>query len=171
MLPRSLHCAAGAPNCGAKEKTGRSGRDDGEEKPKSTGRNACATEVRLGCWIAFCLGLSTARPDARKARERKNRAAPVGMTEERNPRAQAGMPVPQKSVVIGSGVGDFAEDGGAAGAGGGGEIGGAMVEGFVGKEGEGVGFFGGFGNAEMGGGKDFDGVMEKMASGEWRAAR
>jgi len=27
-LPQSLHYTAGAPNCGAKEKTGRSGRDD-----------------------------------------------------------------------------------------------------------------------------------------------
>jgi len=37
VLPRSLHSAAGAPKFGAKEKTGRSGRDDrvkrGEEKP------------------------------------------------------------------------------------------------------------------------------------------
>jgi hypothetical protein len=33
ILPRSLHYAAGAPNCGAKEKAGRSGRDDREEAP------------------------------------------------------------------------------------------------------------------------------------------
>ena len=50
----------------------------------------------------------------------------------------------------GLGVGDFAEDGGARGTGGGGEVGGAMVEGFVSEEGEGVGFFGGLGDAELG---------------------
>ena len=49
-------------------------------------------------------------------------------------------------------TGDFTEDGGAVGAGGGGEIGGAMVKGFVGEEGEGVGFFGLFGDVEFFGG-------------------
>ena len=42
------------------------------------------------------------------------------------------------------------------GAGGGGEIGGAVVEGFVGKEGEGVGFFGLFGDVEFFGCEEFD---------------
>ena len=40
-----------------------------------------------------------------------------------------------------------------------------MVEGFVGEEGEGVGFFGGFGDLEMGGGDDFDGIFQEVASG------
>src|SRR6266852_4465854 len=53
-------------------------------------------------------------------------------------------------------IGDFTEDGGACGAGGGGEVGGAMVEGFVGEEGEGVGFFGGFGDAKLGRTENFD---------------
>ena len=34
FLPRSLHSTAGAPNCGAEEKAGRSGRDD-EKKAKA----------------------------------------------------------------------------------------------------------------------------------------
>jgi len=59
--------------------------------------------------------------------------------------------------LAGRGIGDFTEDGGAAGAGGFGEIGGAVVEGFVGEEGEGVGFFGVLGDAELGGGENFDG--------------
>ena len=53
-------------------------------------------------------------------------------------------------------IGDFTEDGGACGACGGGEVGGAVVEGFVGEEGEGVGFFGLFGDGEFFGGKDGD---------------
>src|SRR6266849_4379762 len=53
-------------------------------------------------------------------------------------------------------IGDFTEDGGARGTGGGGEVGGAMVEGFVGEEGEGVGFFGGFGDAKLGRTENFD---------------
>ena len=53
-------------------------------------------------------------------------------------------------------IGDFTEDGGACGAGGGGEVGGALVEGFVGEEGEGVGFFGLFGDGEFFGGEDVD---------------
>ena len=47
------------------------------------------------------------------------------------------------------GIGNFTEDGGAGGAGGGGEVGGAMVESFVGEEGEGVGFFGRFGDTDL----------------------
>jgi len=43
-------------------------------------------------------------------------------------------------------------------AGSGWEIGGAVVEGFVGEEGEGVGFFGLFGDVEMRGFKDLDGI-------------
>src|SRR6266403_1277565 len=54
-------------------------------------------------------------------------------------------------------IGDFTEDGGASGAGGGGEVGWAAVKGFVGEEGEGVGFFGLFGDAEFFGGEEFDG--------------
>ena len=47
----------------------------------------------------------------------------------------------------GLGIGDFAEDGGAFRACGAWKIGGAVVEGFVGEEGEGVGFFGVFRHA------------------------
>jgi len=56
------------------------------------------------------------------------------------------------------GVGDFAEDGGAAGAGGGREVGGAVMESFIGHEGEGEGFFGFDGNAEVRGRGDLDGI-------------
>ena len=66
-----------------------------------------------------------------------------------------------------SGIGDFTEDGGAVGAGGGGEIGRAMVEGLVGEEGEGVGFLGLFRDVEVGGGDYFDGIFWKVPSGEW----
>ena len=106
---------------------------------------------------------------APRTARKKNPATPVGMTdqEKANPRAQAGVPVPQegpprKAAATGNkdkrlGIGDFTEDGGAMGAGGGGEVGGAVVEGFVGEEGEGVGFFGLFGDAEFLGGEEFDG--------------
>src|SRR5208337_1056149 len=57
----------------------------------------------------------------------------------------------------GRGIGDFTKDGGAEGACGTGEIGGAVVEGCVGQEGEGEGFFGVFGDAEFGGRENFDG--------------
>jgi len=60
-------------------------------------------------------------------------------------------------TLAGRGIGDFTKDGGAVGAGGGGEIAWAVMEGFVGEKGKGEGFFGGFGDAEMGGGKNFDG--------------
>ena len=65
-----------------------------------------------------------------------------------------------------SGIGDFTEDGWAGGASGGGEVGRAMVEGFVGEEGEGVGFFGLFGDVEVGGRKYVNGIVWKVASGE-----
>ena len=78
-------------------------------------------------------------------------------------------------------IGDFSEDGGAMGAGGGGEIGRAMVESFVGEESEGVGFFRLFGNVEVGGRTYIDGIVRKIAggppplklrrAGEWRVAR
>lgn len=42
-----------------------------------------------------------------------------------------------KFELAGRGVRDFAEDGGALGAGGGGDVAGAVVEGFVGHQGEG----------------------------------
>jgi hypothetical protein len=45
ILPRSLHFAAGAPKCGAEEKTGRSGRDDREEDLKD--RQECLCHWRL----------------------------------------------------------------------------------------------------------------------------
>ena len=57
------------------------------------------------------------------------------------------------------GIRDFAEDGRPFGAGGGGEIGGAVVKGFVAEEGEGVGFFGLFGDVEVSGRKDINGVV------------
>jgi len=47
-------------------------------------------------------------------------------------------------------VGDFAEGGEAGGSCGGGEVGRAVVEGLVGHEGEGHGFFGFGGDAEAG---------------------
>jgi len=51
MVPRSLHSAAGAPNYGAEEKAGRSGRDDGKsKKSQETPRaqaEACATGADL----------------------------------------------------------------------------------------------------------------------------
>jgi len=68
--------------------------------------------------------------------------------------------------LAGRAVGDFTEDGGAAGAGGGGDVGGAVVEGFVGEEGEGVGFFGLFGDVEVGGGDYFDGMFWEVPSGK-----
>jgi len=78
-------------------------------------------------------------------------------------------------------IGDFTEDGGVCGAGGGREIGGAMVEGFVAEEGESVGFFRLFGNVEVGGRTYIDGIVRKIAggpplvklrrAGEWRVAR
>jgi len=45
VLPWSLHSMADAPNSGAEEKIGHSGRDDKARigKPKSTARNGCAT--------------------------------------------------------------------------------------------------------------------------------
>ena len=78
-------------------------------------------------------------------------------------------------------IGDFTEEGGVCGAGGGGEIGRAMVESFVGEESEGVGFFRLFGNVEVGGRTYIDGIVWKIAggppplklrrAGEWRVAR
>jgi len=68
-------------------------------------------------------------------------------------KAEAFQELPERDEL---GIGDFTEDGGAYGTGGGGEIGGAMVEGFVGEEGEGVGFFGGFGDAKLGGIENFN---------------
>jgi len=50
-LPRSLHCMAGAPYCGAKEKTGHFGRDDRvrrrKEKRKTRGHDV-SCPYRLG---------------------------------------------------------------------------------------------------------------------------
>ena len=60
---------------------------------------------------------------------------------------RVGHPGEEEQRKRGLGIGDFTEDGGAGGAGGGGEVRGAVVEGFVGEEGEGVGFFGSFGDA------------------------
>src|SRR6202158_4581674 len=54
------------------------------------------------------------------------------------------------------GIGDFTKDGGVAGAGGGGKVGGAAVEGFVGQNCEGERFFGGFGDALLWGWGGFD---------------
>ena len=68
------------------------------------------------------------------------------------------------------GIGDFAEDSGAARTGGGGEVGRAVVERFVGEEGEGEGFFGGFGDVEVRGRKNLD-YSREVANGEWRVAR
>ena len=68
-------------------------------------------------------------------------------------KAEAFQELPERDEL---GIGDFTEDGGACGTGGGGEIGGAMVEGFVGEEGEGEGFFGLFGDGEFFGGEDVD---------------
>jgi len=65
----------------------------------------------------------------------------------------------ERRGLAGRGIGDFTKDGGTAGTGGFGEIGGAVVEGFVGEEGEGIGFLGVFGDAELGGGEDFDGFV------------
>src|SRR5690349_7172126 len=58
--------------------------------------------------------------------------------------------------LAGRGIADFTEDGGLVRAGGGGEIRWAAMEGFVGEDSEGEGFFGGFGDAEGGGGEDLD---------------
>src|SRR5262245_46699406 len=49
--------------------------------------------------------------------------------------------------LVRRGIGDFTEDGGAVGAGGGGNVRRTAVEGFVGEEGEGEGFFGVGGDA------------------------
>jgi hypothetical protein len=48
VLPRALRSMADAPNCGAEEKIGHSGRDDktGKRKPKNTAMSGCAT----GSW-------------------------------------------------------------------------------------------------------------------------
>ena len=54
------------------------------------------------------------------------------------------------------GIGDFTEDGGLFCAGGGGQIRGALMEGFVGQDGEGQGFFGVSGDAEIGGVENLD---------------
>ena len=43
MVPRSFHYVARRAKTGAKKKSGHFGRDDGEEKTKSTGRSASAT--------------------------------------------------------------------------------------------------------------------------------
>jgi len=49
----------------------------------------------------------------------------------------------------GRGIGDFSEDGGIAGAGGGGKIGGAVMESFVGQDGEGESFLSVGGDVEI----------------------
>jgi hypothetical protein len=97
-------------------------------KSKSTGRSACATTA----------------PAPQKHPESKKRTSEGGRC---------------KGIKnTGLGIGDLTEDGGALCAGSGREIGGAVVEGFVGEEGEGVGFFGLFGDVEMRGLKDLDGI-------------
>src|SRR5882762_1989086 len=55
------------------------------------------------------------------------------------------------------GTGDFAEDGGLFCSGGGGQIRGALVEGFVGEDGKGQGFFGVRRDSEIGGVENRDG--------------
>ena len=60
--------------------------------------------------------------------------------------------------LAGRGIGNFTKDGGAEGSGGGGMIARTVVESLVGEECEGVGFLGVFGNAELGGRKNLDGI-------------
>jgi hypothetical protein len=63
----------------------------------------------------------------------------------------AGLRSAGKSELAGWGVGDFSEDGGAVGSGGGGDVARAMMQRFIGHQGEGEGFFGVFGDAKIGG--------------------
>ena len=92
----------------------------------------------------YCAGRQS-----RNVTARKKRLAPVGMTVARansadfEPAAQHVQEFfPFVIRLAGRGVGDFTEDGGAACACGGGDVGRALVECFVGEDGEGQGFFG-----------------------------
>jgi hypothetical protein len=76
----------------------------------------------------------------------------------------AGLRSAGKSELAGWGVGDFSEDGGAVGSGGGGDVAGALVQRFIGHQSEGKGFFGVFGDAKIGGGQDLD------LAGSWHLA-
>jgi hypothetical protein len=69
MLPGSLHSAAGAPECGAKENAGRSGRDDSARRRKTQEHRPFEAQGkqewlchkrgnRIGVWI---LGLAIIR--------------------------------------------------------------------------------------------------------------
>ena len=78
--------------------------------------------------------------------DRQEKSEPKTHTQNR----RVGHPAEEEHRKRELSIGDFTEDGGAMCAGGGGEIGGALVEGFVGEQGEGVGFFGRFGNAKLG---------------------
>ena|SRR5271165_2520133 len=72
-------------------------------------------------------------------------------------RARRGMKRVKLERLLGRGIADLSEDGGFIGAGGAGEIRRALVQGFVGHKGEGIGFLGFFGDAETGGWDNFDG--------------
>ena len=67
-LPRSLHCVAGAPDNGAEEKAGHSGRDDGVGEEKSGPPPSCGGQAVGGSYKC-------------RKRERRRRIATQGIAE------------------------------------------------------------------------------------------
>jgi hypothetical protein len=102
----------------------------------------------------FC-GTSVSAPSVSSVVNSSLRAsAPSASPRYLFPRSMEGAETTRPALA--GGIGDFTEDGGLARAGGGGEIRWAAMEGFVGEDSEGEGLFGGFGDAEGGGGEDLD---------------
>jgi len=87
IVPRSLHSVAGAPNHGAQEKAGHSGRDDRQEE---AGRDCGCSHLGSDAAELLPRSLDCAARRAKVRRGRKSRAASLGMTEKEKLAKDAG---------------------------------------------------------------------------------